>query len=195
MCFREKGFAGGSISDICKQADMSPGHLYHFFPTKADIIAVIALQDREAASAVFDQLGEEENLLEAILALLSPSADMGEFGLDGSLAFDVLAEAGRNEGIHASARSVYVNNNQRLAALIKAQQERGRVAKNVDPKGAALSITALYEGLASVGVVHTEDELASAYPSVKAMITAVLDGAGAAGRPQPLRKQKSRKKK
>ncbi|QYU68460.1 TetR/AcrR family transcriptional regulator [Leptolyngbya sp. 15MV] len=38
-CFRESGFRGASVSDICKVAGMSPGHLYHYFPSKEAIVA------------------------------------------------------------------------------------------------------------------------------------------------------------
>ncbi|EFG4742194.1 helix-turn-helix transcriptional regulator, partial [Escherichia coli] len=33
-CFLRHGLQGASISMICKEAAMSPGHLYHYFPSK-----------------------------------------------------------------------------------------------------------------------------------------------------------------
>lgn len=41
-CFLRNGLQGASISMICKEAGMSPGHLYHYFPSKEAIIEQMA---------------------------------------------------------------------------------------------------------------------------------------------------------
>jgi len=182
-CFRRKGFAGASIGDICKEAGMSPGHLYHYFASKDDIVAAIAEQDRKAAAATFDTLARRNSLVDAIVDALDPSVDLGDFGIDGVLAFDVFAEAGRNPRVAEAVKSIYGEVNRRLADLIRLEQAEGRVPSSIDPNGAALTITALVEGLVVMGVSHDETELARAAPSVRTMIAAVLgspvsDGVG-----------------
>ncbi|WP_230391141.1 TetR/AcrR family transcriptional regulator [Burkholderia cenocepacia] len=41
-CFARDGFHATSTAAICKAAGMSPGNLFHYFPTKAAIIEAIA---------------------------------------------------------------------------------------------------------------------------------------------------------
>ncbi|MDR1935287.1 MAG: TetR/AcrR family transcriptional regulator, partial [Candidatus Accumulibacter sp.] len=41
-CFTRDGFRGASISDICAEAKMSSGHLYHYFSSKEAIISALA---------------------------------------------------------------------------------------------------------------------------------------------------------
>ena len=45
--FREKGYGSTSIADILRRADANAGSLYHFFPTKQDLL--VAVLDRYAA--------------------------------------------------------------------------------------------------------------------------------------------------
>lgn len=193
-CFREKGFAGASIGDICKTAGMSPGHLYHYFSSKDDIVAAIAEADRHQAAATFERIAAQGDLAEALLAALDPEVDLGEFGIDGGLAFDVFAEAGRNPRVAAAVRSIYREVNRALASLITAEQADGRIDDGIDPEGAALTITALVEGLVVMSVSHDEAELARATPSVRRMIRAALGRSGGEPeRPGPLRTGRGRR--
>jgi TetR/AcrR family transcriptional repressor of uid operon len=41
-CFARDGFQGASTSQTCKEAKNSPGHLYHYFASKEDIVKAIA---------------------------------------------------------------------------------------------------------------------------------------------------------
>ena len=41
-CFARSGFRGASISDICEEAGIRSGHLYHYFDKKGAIVEAIA---------------------------------------------------------------------------------------------------------------------------------------------------------
>ena len=41
-CFVRDGFHRASISDICAEAGISPGHIYHYFENKEAIVGGIA---------------------------------------------------------------------------------------------------------------------------------------------------------
>jgi AcrR family transcriptional regulator len=45
--FAEKGFASTSIADILKAADANSGSLYHFFPTKQDVLLEVLRRYRD----------------------------------------------------------------------------------------------------------------------------------------------------
>lgn len=191
--FREKGFTGASMADICKAAGMSPGHVYHYFSSKDEIVSAISEADRSAAAAAFEQIGRSDDLLSALLAALDPATDLGEYGIDGTLAFDVFAEAGRNPEIAGSIRTIYQDINSRLAGLIREHQNLGKVPAGIDPKGAALAITAMAEGLVVMGLSHSGKELARAAPSIRLMLAAVLGlPASSADVPSAIRTRKGR---
>jgi len=41
-CFARDGFRGASTADICAEAKISPGHLYHYFASKEAIMGAMA---------------------------------------------------------------------------------------------------------------------------------------------------------
>src|ERR1700726_4224170 len=63
-CFRRDGFRGASISDICAAAQMSPGHLYHYFDSKEAIIEALFELRMEREAAIVGEL------------TLTPNADL-----------------------------------------------------------------------------------------------------------------------
>ena len=51
-CFAEHGFHGTSTAQICERAGMSPGNLFHYYRSKADIIEALIAADTEATRDV-----------------------------------------------------------------------------------------------------------------------------------------------
>ncbi|NIM69645.1 MAG: TetR family transcriptional regulator, partial [Xanthomonadales bacterium] len=45
--FLAQGYAGTGIAQILRQAGARPGSLYHFFPTKEDLLLAVLLEYRE----------------------------------------------------------------------------------------------------------------------------------------------------
>jgi len=45
--FSEKGYGSTSVADILREADANPGSLYHFFPTKQDLLLAVLEQYRD----------------------------------------------------------------------------------------------------------------------------------------------------
>src|SRR5260370_23132410 len=49
-CFARSGFHGASMQEICAEAEMSPGNLYRYFPSKEALIAGICERNRAEAA-------------------------------------------------------------------------------------------------------------------------------------------------
>ena len=101
-CFRQEGFHGTSIARISKAAGMSPGHIYHYFPTKEAIIAAI-VEEEEGALASLIRTLEESDPAGDFLALVSTQVDrMIERSMDPghlSLMLEIAAEGARNPAV------------------------------------------------------------------------------------------------
>jgi AcrR family transcriptional regulator len=65
-CFSRSGFHQSSMQEICAEADMSPGGLYRYFPSKEAIIAAIAERDRADAAANFAAVAEVPGVFEGL---------------------------------------------------------------------------------------------------------------------------------
>lgn len=146
-CFRRQGFMATTTAAICAEAGMSPGHLFHYFKTKDDIVAAIAEHDRAQAAAAIRRIAAADDLVSALAAAAAPEADHGEYGLDGQLGLELHAEAARNPKVAEALRQNYRGIQADLQAAIARAQGLGTVDPGLDPVGAAILIMALFEGV------------------------------------------------
>src|ERR1700737_1469686 len=67
-CFTKDGFRGASISDICAEAKISSGHLYHYFASKEAIIEAMTEVGLAYVEARFNHLMKSENAIEGLIS-------------------------------------------------------------------------------------------------------------------------------
>ena len=127
VCFRERGFRQTTVEEICAEARISPGALYRYFDSKADIIAAIALDARSEAETMLDRLGGSEGLIGGLAELARAFFETFDGDGDAALLADVWAEAARDpllaKALHQRDR-VAVG---RVAAAIERAMRAGAV--------------------------------------------------------------------
>jgi TetR/AcrR family transcriptional regulator, repressor for uid operon len=160
-CFRRKGFAATTTAAICAEAGMSPGHLFHYFKNKDDIIGALAEADQAQAGAACAWLEQQNDLTAALLAAADETQDIGAFSIDGGLAFELYAEAGRNPRVLAAVQRNYGSVHQALLAAVRRGQADGSIDPALDPKGAATLVTAIFDGLAIAGLSAADFDAAA----------------------------------
>lgn len=70
--FAEKGYGSTSVADILKEGDANPGSLYHYFPTKQDVLLAVleAYRDGIEPMLLAPAWNGIEDPIERIFALL-----------------------------------------------------------------------------------------------------------------------------
>ncbi|CUJ58117.1 MULTISPECIES: TetR/AcrR family transcriptional regulator [Achromobacter] len=113
-CFAENGFHATSTAQICARAGMSPGNLFHYYASKAEIIEALIASDtdtlRERRQADPPAADARAALIGWIDENLAQYRDPGF----ARLGMEILAEAVRNPRVHAL---VMANENERKASL------------------------------------------------------------------------------
>jgi AcrR family transcriptional regulator len=144
-CFVRNGFRGASISDICAEAKISPGHLYHYFASKEAIIGAMTEAGLEYATTRFSHMMGCSNAVTALLAELD-RAKSGYLSGSQVLVFDMLAEAGRNPVVG----NILKEHSQKLRALLaeflSEAQKRGHVDRSLDADMAAAILLSVMDG-------------------------------------------------
>jgi AcrR family transcriptional regulator len=144
-CFIRDGFRGASISTICAEAQISPGHLYHYFPSKEAIIEAMAATHMESIRARFSQLADKKDAIAVITAELQRSRK-GAISGEQALILDLMAEAGRNPAIakivHSHTRAI----RGLLAETLRNGQATGGIDPNLDVELAAVLLINLMDG-------------------------------------------------
>jgi AcrR family transcriptional regulator len=156
-CFARRGFHQSTMQDICQEADLSPGAVYRYFPSKEAIIEAMcqrgqaqnaeALQQGLAAGstlAVFDEL---------IRVFFLELDNLRNFETC-ALNVELISEASRNT--HIQEWLTHTNHDVRtpLADLVREAQSRGEIDRTLDPESIARVMQAMYQGFVTQRLVE-----------------------------------------
>jgi AcrR family transcriptional regulator len=144
-CFVRDGFRGSTISQICAEAKISPGHLYHYFASKEAIVGALFESGLEHIGSRFSEMLNSSNALDALVA---------EFDCAGSehdpaknvLILEMLAEACRNPAMAEVLRRHSKILCGFLAGFIFKAQARGQIDPGLDPDLAATVLISIIDG-------------------------------------------------
>ena len=143
-CFIKSGFHGASTTDICAAAKISPGHLYHYFPSKEAIVEAMVDIGLESAAREFGKIAAAPDFIEALIEYLERGSLRHRAAQ--VLSLDALAEAARNPQFadivekHASAsRNLLVD-------FIGRAQSQGEIDPELDPAATANILLAIIDG-------------------------------------------------
>ena len=145
QCFSRYGFNSASISDICRAAKISPGHLYHYFENKEAIVEAIVQAALKEGAESFGKLVEESNLVGA-LGVVIDQAKGHHFRKDFPLLLEGILAAGRNPKLAKILKEHTRRMRLTLADMLKQGQSAGIVAPGLDPEMAAGLLFAVLDG-------------------------------------------------
>ncbi|CAB3758003.1 hypothetical protein LMG29660_03308 [Burkholderia puraquae] len=127
---------------------MSPGNLFHYFPTKAATIDAVAQEDQREMADRFARHADADNALTAIeeiaLAWMESSSDP----VYARISVETAAEATRNPDVAALFAVNEAQVKGRLVALIKRGVAQGEIDGSLKPDLVATWLLALAEGAA-----------------------------------------------
>lgn len=174
LCFAEKGFHATSTAQICARAGMSPGNLFHYFPTKDAIIQAIAELDRLENAKAMAFLNEAPNVVEGLQALAKDVLLAASDPAYAALSIEIAAEATRNKAVAA----LFAANDQimcsSLVAALQKGVERGEVDASLDLHQTASWLIAFLEGGVGRAALEPDFDLVASQTTLCAMITRLL---------------------
>lgn len=152
-CFVRHGFHRASMRQICKEAGLSAGAVYNYFPSKDAIIEGFAEWEQEEIGELAAYLKSEKNafrgVIEAAKAIVEDStAD------DARLYAELAAEAGRNEAVRNRFEASDAALKACLLDAIRRGQADGKITKKQKAEDLLTLVTVTYEGF--VGHLATE---------------------------------------
>jgi AcrR family transcriptional regulator len=147
-CFRLHGFHGTSIAQISKAANMSSGHIYHYFENKEAIIADIVAQDLDRLLTLTAELRAASDVKSA---MLERAVESVEDNLDPSAAglqLEIVAEAARNPRVADIVRTADRQCRNSLKETLRTlRQAAGHQDSEATLAGMTEALAAMFEGL------------------------------------------------
>jgi TetR/AcrR family transcriptional regulator, repressor for uid operon len=172
-CFARDGFRGASISDICAEASISPGHLYHYFDSKEAIVQSITESFLSRADTHFELMSQSDDLIARLVARIEDGR-AGQRDTAHFLVFDMLAEAGHNPSIAKILRNHNQTLRSRFAAFLRKGQEDGKIDRSLDPDLAASILISAVDGAKAMSIRDPKLSKEGTNEHLKMLITRYL---------------------
>ena len=147
--FVEQGFHQTGMAAICDAAGMSPGALYRYFPSKADIIRAVVAEERAGAAAMFDALEQANDFPARLVSALDGAIMEVSDTAYARLALEISAEGARDKDVGAWLVEAENEAHARLQAIIERARRGGQIGATADPSACASMILMLIQGAAS----------------------------------------------
>jgi len=180
-CLSTKGFHKSTIRDICQEAGLSAGAVYGYFKSKDETFEALAELGKQSTRAFLDEARTDEGPVRSLSNLMA--------SVISCLESDVGAESARldlrlwDEGLSTPRiRELFIdahtNIKEPFIELVRAGQQTGELASDVDPDGAAQVLVALSLGLTVLKAMEPDASLAGASSAVSALISGKFTAAG-----------------
>jgi len=172
--FAAHGFDKTSTAQICAAVGMSPGNLFHYFPSKRAIFHGIFELDRSEWDDALAAARAHPDPWAALMGVVDKIAAESADPMIAGLMVEVLAQAHHDEQF----AQVLAENDRRLAQgiadLIESAAAQGLIDPQLAPMAVARWIVILTDGLYGRGYPEPDVDRATDVDTVKVLISRIL---------------------
>ncbi len=147
-CFAAKGYAETGVAEICRQAAVSKGAFYYYFPGKREIFLKLLqgwLENlEEMLTAAVEGASDIPHSLIEMTALMKPALEVD--CRQRAIFPELWARAGRDEAVRRASAESYARYRDLFAGLIERGINEGSF-RPLDPRAGAQVILSLASGL------------------------------------------------
>lgn len=145
--FARNGYDATRTADICREAGMSSGNMFHYFPTKRAVLLAVAERDGQRTSAALAEIARAADVREALLDALEVICHLAGDRHTANLQLEIAAEAQRDPELSV----VFQAGDRALRAAFETAVEVG-IARRVinselSPTSTATWLAALVDGV------------------------------------------------
>lgn len=146
-CFARAGFDRTTVADICTAAGISSGSLFHYFPTKRAVFTAIFEQDGRDNAARLAAAADSDDPWGAVLGHVEHAVSSLEDPTTAGLAFEVVAQAGRDSELAELVMADDRRTREGLAVLLERAARMGQIDPPVEPATAAHWVMGLADAM------------------------------------------------
>ena len=177
-CFCQYGFHGASMDQIAKKAEMSVGHIYHYFKNKEAIIAAIVekdLQHRLQKISAIQADSEDGDIFSGMTARIGEGLDDLLKPSRVALRLECLAEATRTPQVAAMIRNADKITRERWTEV----RDQGRTVRQLgtDPYREARTevLGAIFEGLTVRSILNPDVDRKKMVDFLRRIVMRILE--------------------
>ena len=138
-CFLRRGFHQATTDEICREAAITPGGLYHYFRSKKDVIKAVVQDSADQAVAEVTSIAQmspgPRSALQRLGALLAQTVQSPEFLDNARLDVEIWSESLRSEDLSTILATGRAALHDALAEIIHDAVRTGEYNDTVGPGG------------------------------------------------------------
>jgi len=173
-CFVRNGFRGASTTNICEEAGISPGHLYHYFPSKEAIVAAMVEAHLVKTAERFAEIADSDDIVAELTSELGAVQLKRKSG--GSLLFEMMAEAARKPAMAKIVHRHTQGMRSLLADVVRKGQANGRIDPGLDPEIAAAVLISTIDGSSTLAIRNPGIDMQKSAEALQTMLSRFLAG-------------------
>jgi TetR/AcrR family transcriptional regulator, repressor for uid operon len=172
-CFIDKGFRHATMDDICREAGVSSGAVYIYFVSKEALIVGLCEREKDRFGKELAQITEASDFLAALHAMAEQYCCQEPIEKV-RLHVEIGAEAGRNEVIGNTVRSMDALVRASLVQLLERERELGRISPELPVETIVRAMGALGDGLFLQRALDPKFDPKPIIPAMMTMVSALL---------------------
>jgi len=151
-CFLRSGFHETTTDEICHEASITPGGLYHYFDSKEDLIAAVIEHSAKIATermrSLIEGADDAESAFRQVADFFSDTMRDADIDNVTRLEIEIWAEALKNDKLATTGRSAWKLRQNWLETLVQRGIDDGVYdAEVVEARAMASLLLAIYIGL------------------------------------------------
>ncbi|GLS18638.1 hypothetical protein GCM10007874_16550 [Labrys miyagiensis] len=181
-CIQRAGFHRTTMQDVAREAGMSAGNLYRYFPSKEALVSGMIGRDRERFGADFREVAQSEDVMGSFIALgrkhftETPRARCVQF-------MEIWAEASRNPVVAEMCNAVDREINDYMIAILEAAKASGQIPASVDSAATITVLSAMGDGFFTRRALEPDFDAWEGFRLLVNVMDALLSGKVELNRP------------
>ncbi len=180
VCFARTGFHATTMQDICREAGISAGALYVYFPSKEALIEGLTERDRAEFQMRFEGLADAPDIMQALQSL-GEQYFVDEPAHKRLMCVEIGVESTRNDKVGALFRSVDSYVHASFEQLFQRLAAEGRIAPDLDIPTLARLFSVIGDGMLWRRAIDPSFDSKSLMPAVAGLVSQLLKPVAAEG--------------
>ncbi|GFZ96487.1 TetR/AcrR family transcriptional regulator [Nesterenkonia alkaliphila] len=179
VLFAEQGYERTTTAQLCSQAGISPGALYHYFPGKKQVFLAVLTQDEQDTRSLVEELSGSPTPMQALLQFVEHlAAPAAAHPIVPKLVLEAMLQAHRDSEVLEVLAEAESHEIAGIRALLQRAAEGGGVDPGLDLDEAADWISTLVGALYLQAATHPDFDPATHQSHLIRTVRAFLRPAG-----------------
>lgn len=177
----EQGYDRTTTSQLCSQAGISLGTLYHYFPGKKQIFLAVLTQDQQDTAMLLDGLldAEQSDAVEALMTFVQHLAEPATaHPFVPKLVLEAMLQAHRDPEIRSTLEGAETSERDGIRRLLARATAAGQVDQELNSDDAVAWISALINALYLEAAMNPTFDAATQLPLLMRTVRGLLRSPG-----------------